>query len=89
MPVPVVYIPPLLRPLTGGAEQVGVSAQTVRGAIDELDAQHPGLRGRLCQGEGLKPGLTVAVDGRVSSLGLRQKVRENSEIHFLPAIGGG
>ena len=87
--MPVVYIPPLLRPLTGGAEQVAVSAQTVRQAIDELESQHAGLRNRLCQGEGLKPGLTVVVDGRVSSLGLRQPVRQDSEIHFLPAIGGG
>jgi len=33
--------------------------------------------------------LSVAVDGRVSSLGMIQKVDEMSEVHFIPAIGGG
>ena len=37
----------------------------------------------------LKPGLVVAVDGHVSSLGLMQKLGGASEVHFLPAVGGG
>jgi molybdopterin converting factor small subunit len=31
----------------------------------------------------------VAVNGAVSSVGLLQKVPDGSEVHFLPAIGGG
>ena len=34
-------------------------------------------------------GIAVVVDGEVSQLGLLERVKENSEIHFLPAIGGG
>jgi len=34
-------------------------------------------------------GIAVVVDGEVSQLGLLERVREDSEIHFLPAIGGG
>jgi molybdopterin synthase sulfur carrier subunit len=47
------------------------------------------MKGRLCQGKDLKPGLAAIVDGQVARWGLREKVGEESEVHFLPAIGGG
>jgi molybdopterin synthase sulfur carrier subunit len=84
-----VFIPPLLRPLTAGVESLDVEAANVRQAIDRLEERFPGTRSRLCEAERLKPGLTVAVDGHVSSLGLVQKLAPESEVHFLPAIGGG
>lgn len=87
--MPRVFIPPLLRPLTGGVEQITVEGTTVRQVIDDLDAQFPGLRTRLCQGNALAPGLSVAVDGHVRPRGLLAKVQPESEVHFLPAIGGG
>jgi molybdopterin synthase sulfur carrier subunit len=87
--MPRVFIPPLLRPLTGDVEEVTVDAKNVRQVIDMLESQFPGIKSRLCDDDGLKPDLSVAVDGNVSSLGLLQHVRENSEVHFLPAIGGG
>ena len=87
--MPRVFIPPLLRSLTGGVEEVAVDATNVRQAIDALESQFPGIHDRLCDDDGLKPGLNVVVDGNVSSLGLWQQVGENSEVHFLPAIGGG
>ena len=37
----------------------------------------------------LKPIFSVAVDGEVSQLGALEKVREDSEVHFLNAIAGG
>lgn len=84
-----VYIPPLLRTLTEGAEQVEAAGATVRQVIASLDARFPGLRDRLCEEDSLRPGISVAVNGTVSSLGLLQKVPDGSEVHFLPAIGGG
>jgi molybdopterin synthase sulfur carrier subunit len=87
--MPRVFIPPLLKPLTAGEEIVEVNAKNVRQVIDELDNRFPGIREKLCGEDELKPGLTVAVDGNVSSLGLLQKVGDDSEVHFLPAIGGG
>ncbi|MEX2288075.1 MAG: MoaD/ThiS family protein [Planctomycetaceae bacterium] len=83
-----IFIPPLLRALTG-VDAIDVDAANVRQAIERLDEQFPGVRARLCEGDGLKPGLTVAVDGHVSSIGLLQKLKPDSEVHFLPAIGGG
>jgi len=87
--MPTVFVPPMLQPRTGGKERIDVSAQTVREAINRLDEQFPGVRERLCEGDDLKPGLSVAVDGNVSPLGLLQPVGDDSEVHFLPAIGGG
>lgn len=87
--MPRVFVPPLLRKLTDGVAEVVVEAGTVREAIAALEATYPGVRDRLCEEDDLKPGLTVAVDGNVSSLGLLQKLQPESEVHFLPAIGGG
>ena len=87
--MPLVFIPPLLKPLCEGESVVEVQAGNVRQVIDELESRFPGVRDRLCEGNDLKPGLTVAVDANVSSLGMLQKLGENSEVHFLPAIGGG
>lgn len=87
--MPRVFIPPLLRQKTGGVEHVDLAGTNVRQLIEKLEEQFPGVRDRLCEDDELKPGLTVAVDGNVSSLGLLQKVGAESEVHFLPAIGGG
>ncbi|MDB5384564.1 MAG: hypothetical protein JWM11_210 [Planctomycetaceae bacterium] len=87
--MPIVFIPPLMRTLTNGVERVEVEGLTVRQILRELENQFPGVTERLCAGDELKPGMAVAVDGYMSSLGLRQKVQPTSEVHFLPAIGGG
>lgn len=84
-----VFIPPLIRPLTQGLEQVEVPGGTVRQIVAELERQFPGTRERLCVENELRPGLAVAVDGNISSRGLLEKVAPTSEVHFLPALGGG
>ncbi len=87
--MPVVWIPPLLRELTGGRESVSVPGQTVRQVVDALEATYPGLRARLCDGDRLRPGLSVVVDGAVSRRGLGHPLDEASEVHFVPAVSGG
>ncbi len=84
-----VFIPPLLRDVTGDTDEVNVSGASVRQIVAALEAQFPGVRERLCIEDALRPGLSVAVNGVVSSLGLMQKVPDGSEVHFLPAVGGG
>ncbi len=89
--MPEVWIPPKLQQLTGGKQQVQVEGNTVRQVINNLEKQHPGVKEFLCDEveEDLMPGLAVIVDGETSQLGLLQRVQENSEVHFLPALGGG
>lgn len=87
--MPRIFIPPALRPVVDGRDVVDVDAATVRQAVDELDRLYPGVKQRLCDGDELRSGTTVAVGGSVGSLGLLQRVQPDDEIHFLPAIGGG
>jgi sulfur-carrier protein len=87
--MPRVFIPPQLRAQAGGAATVDVPGKNVREVIDALDARFPGIGRHLRDEAGLRPELTVVVDGDVSPRGLLQKVDAESEVHFLPAIGGG
>lgn len=87
--MPRVFIPPLLRKLAGGAESVVVPGNNVREVIESLEKRFPGIGEHLREGDGLRAGLNVVVDADVSPRGLLQKVGPESEIHFLPAIGGG
>ncbi len=86
--MPVVWIPATLRALTN-QETVLVAGKTVREIIEELEVQFPGIKARLCQGNELRAGLVVAINSDVSREGLDQSVGDDSEVHFLPAIGGG
>lgn len=87
--MPILNIPHQLRSLSEGKDRIEIEATTVEQAIDQLDVQFPGIRQRLCDGNELRAGLAVAVDGTMSSRGLLQKLKPDSEVHFLPAIGGG
>ncbi|MCI0682251.1 MAG: MoaD/ThiS family protein [Gemmataceae bacterium] len=87
--MPVVWIPASLRALTDQRETIRVDGTTVREVIEQLEARFPGIKARLCEGDSLRRGLAVAIDAEVSRTGLDQTVPENSEVHFLPAIGGG
>jgi hypothetical protein len=84
-----VWIPPLMRDLTGGREILIAGGGRVREVIEDLDRQFPGIRARLCDGDALRSGLAVAVDTGIARLGLREPVGPDSEVHFLLAIGGG
>jgi molybdopterin synthase sulfur carrier subunit len=78
-----------MRDLTAGRETVSADGVTVRQVIESLDRQFPGMKQRLCNADGLRPGIAVIVDGIAAPLGWLQPVRRESEVHFLPAIGGG
>ena len=84
-----VFIPPALRSLVEGRETIEAEGANVRRIIDDLNDRFPGLKERLCKGDELQPGLSVAVGNSISSLGLLQPISTDDEIHFLPSIGGG
>jgi molybdopterin synthase sulfur carrier subunit len=85
----VVWVPSLLRDLTAGRATVSVAGATVCQVIEALDRAYPGVKDRLCDADGLRPGIAVAVNTQVARLGLAQPVGEQSEVHFLPAVSGG
>jgi sulfur-carrier protein len=84
-----VYIPEPLQSLSHGAKEVTMAASTVRQVIARLEALYPGMEEALVEDGDLKPHIAVAVDGEVSVLGLAERVGEDSEVHFIPALGGG
>lgn len=89
--MPTVWIPPLMRDLTKGEETVRLSGKTIREIIDHLESLYPGFKDRVYDSEAdrIRPSISVAVDGEITRLGLIQRVKEKSEIHFIPAISGG
>ena len=84
-----IFIPTMLQKMTGGVKQVDFEAKNVRQVIEELDRLYPGMKDKLVEEGAIRSNLAVAVDGEVARMGLLQKVGENSEVHFVPAIGGG
>ena len=89
--MPEVFIPTRMQSITGGQKSVHVAGGSVRQIINNLENEYPGIRERLCDENGidLLPGIAVIIDGETSQLGLLERVEENSEVHFLPALGGG
>ncbi len=87
--MPTVFIPALLQSLTGGKSTLEVEGATVREVLENLERVYPGLSARLLDRGRLRPNISVAVDGRVGSRGLREPVSPSSEVHFITAIAGG
>lgn len=84
-----VYIPTQMRELAGGAESLEAEGATLADVILEVERACPALAGRLRDGDALAGGLAASIDGRLAARGLLARVEPASEIHFLPAIGGG
>jgi len=77
-----VVFAPGLRRFTGGAESVEIDVRELLGA---LYRRWPELESRLAEGT------AIAVDGEVIPNGeaLFEPLRPDTEVHFLPQIGGG
>ena len=87
--MPLVHIPALLLPVTAGVREQQISGSTIREVIEELNKLHPGISERLLDGNHLRSGLSVFVDGLVRREGLDFEVSADSEVHFIPAVAGG
>ena len=87
--MPIVSVPSLMQNLTNGADKVDVDGETVREVIDNLEVSYPGFKARLCDGNRIRKNISLYIDGIISREGMRQPVKSDTEIHFLPAISGG
>jgi molybdopterin converting factor small subunit len=93
MPVQV-RVPTILRSYTGGSKIVEGGGDTLSALLVDLDAQHPGLRGRLISGEGageLHRFVNIYInDEDVRFLGgLDAKIADGDNVTILPAVAGG
>jgi len=84
-----IFIPTMLQSLTAGVKQVDLDARNVRQIIERLEELYPGMKDRLVEDGEIRSNLAIAIDGDVAIMGMLEKVEENSEVHFVPAIGGG
>jgi molybdopterin converting factor small subunit len=85
-----VWIPTPLQALTGGETTVQASGGTVRELVEDLDRSYPGFKAAIVEhGTLVRPGISVVVDGSVVKKGLLHPVASESEVFFIPAIGGG
>ena len=84
-----IFIPTMLQEITHGTKKLELDARTVRQVVDELGKMYPGIQERLLEANDIREGLAVVVDGDVSVMGMLTKVSQTSEVHFVPAIGGG
>jgi molybdopterin converting factor small subunit len=90
-----VRIPTILRTYTGGAKSVDGSGSTLAALIEDLEANHPGIRERLIEekdGSGdLRRFVNVYVndeDVRFTG-GLDTSVADGDQVVVLPAVAGG
>ncbi len=66
-----------------------MQARNVRQLVNRLEELYPGIQDGLLEDGDILPNMCVAVDGDVSQLGLLEPLEDDSEVHFVPAIGGG
>ncbi len=85
----IVVIPALWRTLTQGKDRIQASGATLKDIIDDLERQFPGFRERVVEQGDLAGSIAVSIDGEIVTGGLSEPVPPHSEVHFVPAIGGG
>lgn len=83
------YIPPQMRDLTSGAVSVAADGKTLGELLRALEPFHPGLSARIAPDGSLAGGLAISIDGAMTARGLLAAIKPASEVHVLPAIGGG
>jgi len=79
----------MLQFLTSGVKDLRIDVRNIEEVVRILEKQFPGMSDRLLVDGQLVSTVVVSVDGQVSHLGLLQRVKEESEVHFVPNMGGG
>ena len=87
-----VRIPTPLRKLTNGQDEVSAEGKTVKDVIDHMERNYPGLKERICEGDGK---LRRFVNIYVNDEDIRFKnnidtgLKTGDDISIIPAIAGG
>jgi sulfur-carrier protein len=90
-----VRIPTILRTYTGGEKAVTADGANLSALIDDLEANHPGIKDRLVEdsdsGQDLRRFVNVYVnDEDVRFIGgLDAEVSDGDQVVVLPAVAGG
>ena len=87
-----IEIPAALRQYCDGASDLSVSARNVRGALDELERNHPSLYGNICDETGtVRRHLNVFVNASHvrDRSGLDTALAPGDVVTILAAVSGG
>ncbi|SFC82667.1 Molybdopterin converting factor, small subunit [Nocardioides terrae] len=86
-----VRIPTILRTYTAGEKSVSGSGGTLAALIDDLEANHAGIKDRLIDNGDLRRFVNVYVnDEDVRFLGgLGAELKDGDQVVVLPAVAGG
>jgi sulfur-carrier protein len=90
-----VRIPTILRTYTGGEKSVAAGGETLAALIDDLEANHPGIRDRLIDATDGKGDLRRFVNVYVNDEdvrftgGLETPLGDGDQVVVLPAVAGG
>ena len=86
-----VRIPTILRSYTDGNKVVQAKGDTLADLIESLDADNPGIKGRLVENGLLRRFVNIYVnDEDVRFLGgLDAELADGDEVTVLPAVAGG
>jgi molybdopterin converting factor small subunit len=86
-------VPTILRTLTGGESELAVDgAATLAELIDKVDADHPGIRGRVLDDDGkIRRFVNVYVgeDDVRFAQGLDTPTPDGVTVSIIPAVAGG
>ena len=86
-----VRIPTILRTYTGGEKAVTGEGASLSALIDDLEANHPGLKDRLVEEGDLRRFVNVYInDEDVRFIGgLEATLSDGDQVVILPAVAGG
>jgi len=86
-----VRIPTILRTYTDGEKAVTAEGASLSALIDDLEANHPGIKERLLDGADLRRFVNVYVnDEDVRFIGgLDAPLSDGDQVVVLPAVAGG
>ena len=89
--MPKVEVPPRYRGPTGGLGLIEVDADSVRSCIDAVEAEHPGFRELILDGEGnVRRFVRLFVNGEALERdAVDAPVAEADHVQFLAAAAGG
>jgi molybdopterin synthase sulfur carrier subunit len=87
-----VRIPTPLRKFTGGRDTVEATGTSIGAVLADLDANHPGLRERICEADGsVRRFVNLYINGDDIRFleNLSSPVKDGDEVSIVPAIAGG
>ncbi len=87
-----VRVPTPLRKFTNGVDEVNAQGNTVRGLVEDLERNFPGIKERICDETGkIRRFVNVYVNGDDIRFlqNLETSLKDGDNISIVPAIAGG